>query len=503
MAATDNARGNAGENVGELARRERPLEGLRVLELGALIAGPYATRVMAEFGAEVIKVERPGAGDPLRTWRYVDPRNETSLWWALQSRNKKLVTLNLGHEEGLELAKRLAAESEVLVENFKPGTLEKLGLGWEVLHEINPRLILVRVSGYGQDGPYKDRPGFANIGEAMGGIRYITGEPGRPTVRPGISPGDSLASLYAVIGTLMAVHAHEVRGLGEGQVVDVALYEAVFNLMESMVPEYDVAGIVRERTGAALPGITPSNWYCSVEDSYVAIGGNSDAIFKRLMNEIGRPDLAEDPRYETNADRAEHSEDLDEIIEKWTKQHSSEEIFRTLEEADISVGPIYSVTDIVEDSQYLAREMFHEAKVEGVGAVKMPGLPRSSPRRPAGSSGTAVPSGRTTALAPLHLGIRAVIARSFALIHRRNLISQGNLPLVFADEADYDAAEQGDEWKIEGVRRAVEAGETTLSASTCFGGEIALEARLLPREREVLLAGGTLEHLSDKSQRAR
>jgi crotonobetainyl-CoA:carnitine CoA-transferase CaiB-like acyl-CoA transferase len=354
------------------ARRERPLEGLRVLELGALIAGPFATRIMAEFGAEVVKVERPGAGDPLRTWRYVDPRTKTSLWWALQSRNKKLVTLNLGHPEGLGLAKRLAAESDILVENFKPGTLEKLGLGWDVLQDLNSRLILVRVSGYGQNGPYKDRPGFANIGEAMGGIRYVTGEPDRPPVRSGISLGDSLASLYAVIGALMAVHAREARG--QGQVVDVALYEAVFSLMESMVPEYDVAQIVRERTGAALPGITPSNSYCSGDGSYVAIGGNSDAIFERLMQAIGRPELAEDPRYETNADRTEHAGELDELIEGWTRQHTSEEVFHILEGADVPVGPIYSVTDIMEDPQYQAREMFVEAEVEGIGPVKMPGL---------------------------------------------------------------------------------------------------------------------------------
>jgi crotonobetainyl-CoA:carnitine CoA-transferase CaiB-like acyl-CoA transferase len=356
----------------DLARRERPLEGLRVLELGALIAGPFATRIMAEFGAEVVKVERPGAGDPLRTWRYVDPRTRTSLWWALQSRNKKLVTLNLGHPEGLGLARRLAAESDILVENFKPGTLEKLGLGWDVLHELNPRLVLVRVSGYGQNGPYRDRPGFANIGEAMGGIRYVTGEPDRPPVRSGISLGDSLASLYAVIGALMAVHAREARG--QGQIVDVALYEAVFSLMESMVPEYDVAQIVRERTGAALPGIAPSNSYCSGDGSYVAIGGNSDAIFKRLMRAIGRPELAEDPRYETNADRTEHADELDELIEGWTRQHTSEEVFHTLEEVGVPVGPIYSVTDIVEDPQYQAREMFVEAEVEGIGPVKMPGL---------------------------------------------------------------------------------------------------------------------------------
>jgi crotonobetainyl-CoA:carnitine CoA-transferase CaiB-like acyl-CoA transferase len=358
----------------DLARRERPLEGLRVLEFGSLIAGPFATRIMAEFGAEVIKVERPEVGDQLRVWRYVDPRTESSLWWALQSRNKKLVTLNLGHPDGQALAKRLAAEADILVENFKPGTLEKLGLGWEALRELNPRLILVRVSGYGQTGPYKDRPGFANIGEAMGGIRYVTGEPGRAPVRSGISLGDSLASLYAVIGALMAVHARDVLGTGEGQVVDVALYEAVFNLMESLIPEYDVAGIVRERTGSSLPGITPSNTYCSGDGSYVAIGGNSDAIFKRLMKAIDRPELGEDPRYRTNADRTEHADELDSLIEDWVRQHTTEEIMRSLEEAAVPVGPIYSAEDIVEDEQYHARDMLLETEIEGVGTVKMPGL---------------------------------------------------------------------------------------------------------------------------------
>jgi crotonobetainyl-CoA:carnitine CoA-transferase CaiB-like acyl-CoA transferase len=363
------------DSVRSLMReRERPLQGLRVLELGSLIAGPFATRIMAEFGAEVIKAERPGTGDPLRSWRYVDSRTQTSLWWAAQSRNKKLVTLNLGHPDGLDLARRLAAESDIIVENFKPGTLEKLGLGWEVLHELNPRLILVRVSGYGQTGPYRDRPGFANIGEAMGGIRYVTGEPDGPPVRAGISLGDSLASLYAVIGALMAVHARDVRGLGEGQVVDVALYEAVFNLMESMVPEYDVAGIIRERTGAALPGITPSNSYCSSEGSYVAIGANSDAIFKRLTKAIGRPELGEDPRYRTNAERAERADELDALIEGWTTRHPLDQILRILGEADVPVGAIYSVTDIVQDEQYRAREMIVEDEIEGIGPVKMPGL---------------------------------------------------------------------------------------------------------------------------------
>jgi crotonobetainyl-CoA:carnitine CoA-transferase CaiB-like acyl-CoA transferase len=352
---------------GFMRQRERPLEGLRVLELGSLIAGPFATRIMAEFGAEVIKVERPGTGDPLRTWRYVDPRIRTSLWWALQSRNKKLVTLNLSHPDGLALVKRLAGKSDILLENFRPGTLEKLGLGWEALHALNPQLILVRLSGYGQTGPYRDKPGFANIGEAMGGIRYITGEPDRPPVRAGISLGDSVASLYAVIGALMAVHARDVQHRGEGQIVDVALYEAVFSLMESMVPEYDVAGIIRERTGASLPGIAPSNSYCSSDGFYVAIGGNSDAIFKRLMKVIGRPELGEDSRYLTNADRAERAEELDTLINAWTQQRPLKEILQILDEARVPAGAIYSVTEIMHDEQYRAREMILETEIKGIG----------------------------------------------------------------------------------------------------------------------------------------
>jgi crotonobetainyl-CoA:carnitine CoA-transferase CaiB-like acyl-CoA transferase len=362
------------ETEAEPAARERPLEGLRVLELGSLIAGPFATRIMAEFGAAVIKVERPGMGDPLRTWRYVDPRVGRSLWWDVQSRNKKLITLDLAKPEGLEIGKRLAAQSDVLVENFRPGTLERLGLGPDVLEEVNPRLVLVRVSGYGQTGPYRERPGFANVGEAIGGIRYVTGEPDRPPVRTGISLGDSLASLYAVIGALMALHARDVRGSAEGQVVDVALYEAVFSLMESMVPDYDVAGIVRERTGAALPGITPSNSYRSADGAYVAIGANSDAIFKRLMGAIGRPELGDDSRYRTNRERSVVAEELDALIERWTLQHPVDDILSQLEHAGVPVGPIYSVTDIVEDEQYLAREMIVDGEIEGIGPVRMPGL---------------------------------------------------------------------------------------------------------------------------------
>ena len=351
---------------------ERPLEGLRVLELGSLIAGPFATRLLADFGAEVIKVETPGEGDPLRTWRYVDAQTGMSLWWALQSRNKKLITLNLKHAEGLALAKRLAAASDILVENFRPGMLEKLGLGPEVLHELNPGLILVRVSGFGQTGPSRDQPGFGSVGEAMGGIRYITGEPDQTPVRPNISLGDSLAALYAVIGALMALRARDLRG--KGQVVDVALYEAVFSLLESTLPEYDVAGIIRERAGASLPGIAPSNTYRTGDGSYIVIGGNSDAIFKRLMRLIGRPELAENPRYWTNKERAEHAAELDALIEGWTQHYPLREILLRLKEAQIPAGPIYSIADIANDEQYRAREMILPAQIEGIGTVAMPGL---------------------------------------------------------------------------------------------------------------------------------
>jgi crotonobetainyl-CoA:carnitine CoA-transferase CaiB-like acyl-CoA transferase len=351
---------------------ERPLEGLRVLELGSLIAGPFTTRLLAEFGAEVIKIETPGEGDPLRVWRYVDQRTGTSLWWLLQSRNKKLITLNLKHPQGLALAKRLVTECDMLVENFRPGTLEKLGLGPELLHELNSRLILVRVSGFGQTGPSRDQPGFGSVGEAMGGIRYITGEPGQPPVRSNISLGDSLAALYAVIGALMALRARDQQG--KGQVVDVALYEAVFSLLESTLPEYDVAELIRERSGAALPGIAPSNTYRCRDGSYIVIGGNSDAIFKRLMRLLGRPELAEEPHYRTNKERAEHSAELDALIEGWTVQYPLHEVLHRLEEAQIPAGPIYSIADIVNDEQYRSREMILPAQIEGIGTVAMPGL---------------------------------------------------------------------------------------------------------------------------------
>lgn len=350
----------------------KALEGLRVLEMGQLIAGPFASRLLAEFGADVIKVESPTTGDPIRTWRIVE--NGTSLWWYVQSRNKKSITLDLRQEEGQEIIRRLVKEIDILIENFRPGTMEKWGLSYEELKKINPKLIMLRVSGYGQDGPYRDKPGFGSIGEAMGGLRYITGYPDRPPTRVGISIGDSLSALYAVIGALMAVYHRDVNGTGEGQVIDVALYESVFSLMESVIPEYDRVRVIRERTGSTLPGITPSNTYACADGKYVVIGANGDAIFKRLMNAIGRTDIAEDPRFENNAKRSEQAEYLDGIIEEWTKSMPFNEVIKYLDEARVPAGSIYSVEDILNDPHYQARQMIQDVEVEGLGNLKMPGI---------------------------------------------------------------------------------------------------------------------------------
>jgi crotonobetainyl-CoA:carnitine CoA-transferase CaiB-like acyl-CoA transferase len=352
--------------------KEKPLKGLKVLELGQLIAGPFASRLLAEFGAEVIKVEDPAGGDPIRKWRVVE--NGTSLWWYVQSRNKKSITINLRCSGGQELIRQLVKKVDIVIENFRPGTMEKWGLGYENLKVINPRLIMVRVSGYGQDGPYRDKPGFGSIGEAMGGLRYITGYPDRPPTRVGISIGDSIAALYAVIGALMAVYHRDVKGTGQGQYVDVALYESVFSLMESMLPEYDRAGIIRERTGSILPGITPSNTYLCKDGKYVVIGANGDAIFKRLMIAIGYPEYAEDPRFQDNASRTEHAEFLDRIIGDWAKSVTISEALQLLDEAQVPAGRIYSIEDIVKDPHYLAREMIRDVEVEGLGSLKMPGI---------------------------------------------------------------------------------------------------------------------------------
>ena len=348
-----------------------PLSGIRVLEIGTLIAAPFAGRLFAEFGAEVIKVEAPNGGDPLRKWRKL--HNGTSLWWSLQSRNKKSIAIDLKTPAGLEIVKRLAAESDVLIENFRPGGLEKLGLGWDELHALNPKLIMVRISGYGQTGPYRDRPGFGAIGEAMGGIRYTTGDPDSPPARVGISLGDSLASLHGVIGALMALL--RVRtGQGDGQMVDVSLVESVFNLMESLVPEYDMLGEVRERSGGALPGIAPSNTYPTADGGFVVIAGNSDPIFRRLMCAIGRTDLADDPALAGNDGRVARVDELDAAIAGWTRSLPIDAALSVLEAAEVPAGRIYSVADIVDDPHYQARGMITTTELEDGTHVRMPGI---------------------------------------------------------------------------------------------------------------------------------
>lgn len=355
-----------------MSLKKKPLEGLKVLEMGSLIAGPFAGKLFAEFGAEVIKIEPPGNGDPLRKWRKL--HNGTSLWWYIQSRNKKSVSVNLKSEEGKAIIHDLVKEVDIIVENFRPGVMENWGLGYEDLKRINPSIIMVRVSGYGQDGPYRDKAGYGSIAEAMGGLRYLTGYPDRPTTRIGISIGDSIAALYAVIGAMFAVYHRDVKGTGEGQYVDVALYEAVFSLMESMVPEYDVFNYIRERSGSTLPGIAPSNTYRCKHDKYIVIGANGDAIFKRLMYTIGKPNLAEDPKFATNDGRVAEAEYLDEVIGLWTGQHKLKDALAILDEARVPAGPIYSVKDIVEDEHVQSRNLIETVQIGDLGEVKIPGI---------------------------------------------------------------------------------------------------------------------------------
>jgi len=347
-----------------------PLSGIRVIEIGTLIAAPFAARLMAEFGAEVIKIEQPGLGDPLRKWRKL--HQGTSLWWYLQSRNKKSIAIDLKSPEGAGLVRELAATADVVIENLRPGGLEKLGLGWDELSEVNPKLTMVRISGYGQTGPYRDRPGFGAIGEAMGGLRFTTGSPDSPPARVGVSLGDTLAALHGVIGALMSL-LRVKTGQGRGQMVDVSLYESVFNVMESLVPEYDLMGFVRTRTGGTLPGISPSNTY-PTDDGYVVIAGNSDAIFRRLMAVVGRPDLAEDPALATNDGRVDRNAELDDAITAWTSARGMGEVLAALDAAEVPAGRIYSVADIVEDPHYLAREMILPSTLPGGIDVRMPGI---------------------------------------------------------------------------------------------------------------------------------
>jgi formyl-CoA transferase len=347
------------------------LQGLKVLELGQLIAGPFAGKTLADFGADVIKVEPGGVGDPLRKWRML--RDGTSVWWQVQSRNKRSVCLDLRTAAGQEAVRALAAEADVLIENFKPGTLEAWGLGWEQLHAGNPRLIMLRISGYGQTGPYRDKPGFGVLGEAMGGLRHLTGEPGRVPVRVGVSIGDTLAALHGVIGVLTALRHREVNG-GLGQVVDVALFEAVFNVMESLVPEYDAFGAVRGAAGSAMPGIAPTNAYPCRDGQYVLVAGNGDSIFKRLMKAIGRPDLESDPALAHNDGRVQRVEQIDAAITEWTRGRSRDEVLAALDAARVPAGHVYTVADIVSDPQYLAREMIVESPTSDGQTLKVPGV---------------------------------------------------------------------------------------------------------------------------------
>lgn len=363
-----------------VSNNAQALAGLKVVELGQLIAGPFASKLLGEFGADVVKIEPPGTGDPLRKWRVL--KDDTSLWWHVQTRNKRSLALDLRSEEGQEIVRRLVDEADIVIENFRPGTLEKWGLGWETLSERNPGLIMVRISGYGQTGPYRDRPGFGVIGEAMGGLRYLSGHPDQPSVRVGISIGDSLSALYGVIGALLALQ--ERHRSGQGQYIDVALYESVFAMMESLIPEYDGADVIREPSGSALPGITPSNAYpCACKESaggeYVLIAGNGDSIFKRLMTAIGRQDLADDPRFAHNDGRSRHAELIDGAIADWTRQHERDYVLDVLESAHVPVGYPYTAKDIVADPHYLAREMIETIRLGDGESLKVPGvLPKLS-----------------------------------------------------------------------------------------------------------------------------
>ncbi len=361
------------------------LAGLKVVEMGQLIAGPFAGKTLGDFGADVVKIEPPGAGDPLRNWRLL--QDGTSVWWQVQSRNKRSIALDLRSPEGQHIARQLIAQADVLIENFRPGTLEGWGMDYESLARDNPGLVMLRISGYGQTGPYRDQPGFGVIGEAMGGLRHLTGEPGRVPVRCGISIGDTLAALHGVIGVLTALYHRKVNG-GKGQVIDVALHEAVFNVMESLLPEYSAFGAVREPAGSALPGIAPSNAYRCV-DGVVLIAGNGDSIFKRLMQAIGRQDLGNDPQLADNAGRVARVQEIDAAIGEWTVVRTVTEVLDLLGAAKVPAGRVYTAKDIAEDPHYRARDMIlkqrtrdgHEIQVPGV-VPKLLGTP-GSVRNPA------------------------------------------------------------------------------------------------------------------------
>ncbi len=346
------------------------LAGVRVVEMGQLIAGPFCGKTLGEFGADVIKIEAPETGDPLRNWRLI--KEGTSVWWQVQSRNKRSVALDLRQKEGQAIARQLIAEADVLVENFRPGTLEGWGMSPQELHQLNPGLVMLRISGYGQTGPYRDLPGFGAIGEAMGGLRHLTGEPGRVPVRVGVSIGDTLAALHGTIGVLTALYHRKVNG-GQGQVIDVALHEAVFNVMESLIPEYSAFGVVREAAGSALPGIAPSNAY-PCQDGWVLVAGNGDSIFKRLMDTIGRPDLGAAPDLADNAGRVARVQELDAAIGAWSAQRTVQQVLDALGNARVPAGKVYTAKDIAEDPHYRARDMLLSQTTRDGFTVQVPGI---------------------------------------------------------------------------------------------------------------------------------
>ncbi|CAH0346533.1 CoA transferase [Bacillus sp. CECT 9360] len=355
-----------------------PLENLRVIELGTLLAGPFSGRLLADFGAEVIKVEPPGKEDPMRNWG--KSKDGVGLWWPIQSRNKKSITLNLREEAGQAILRELVKDTDIIIENFRPGTMEKWNLSYEKLAEINPRIIMVRTSGFGQTGPYKHRAGFGSVGEAMGGLRYVTGFPDRPPSRIGISIGDTLAALFATIGCLVAVHEREQSG--KGQVVDTALYESVFSIMESIIPDYLLAGYVRERMGNILPGVAPSNIYFTKDKTYIVIGANADNVFRRLSEAMDQPELADDPRFATHNGRGENMKLLDSMIEEWTKTLPAKEALQILEEKGVPSGLIYSAKEILEDPHYKEREMIINVEHPELGDFSMPGVVPKLSRTP-------------------------------------------------------------------------------------------------------------------------
>ncbi|WP_106477915.1 CaiB/BaiF CoA transferase family protein [Phytohalomonas tamaricis] len=418
------------DNPSAIDEQTPALAGLKVLEMGQLIAGPFATKLLGEFGADVIKIEPPNTGDPLRRWRILE--QGTSLWWHVQTRNKRSLSLDLRSEEGQEIVRRLVDEADIVVENFRPGTLEKWGLGWEALSARNPELIMVRISGYGQTGPYRDRPGFGVIGEAMGGLRYLSGHPGERSVRVGVSLGDSLSALYGVIGALLALQ--ERHRSGRGQYIDVALYESVFAMMESLVPEYDGADVIREPSGSALPGITPSNAYPCRGDEHVLIAGNGDSIYRRLMQAIGRPELADEPELAHNDGRSRHAERIDAAIANWTSRHSREHVLSVLDAAGVPVGFPYTARDIVEDPHYQARRMVETITTETGRRLKVPGVMPKLSRTPGRIEGGGPRLGQHTRAVLDELGIDADTQQ--ALFERGVLFEQST-----PDDRTKDAGE--------------------------------------------------------------